>query len=201
MATLVGVLPATQLAYTQLDAYARSMGVSIGVADFGGIRTQADTAQILSYRSTDYNKALSSGLSPDVSIDRFRPVAPFGQSFHNYGAAFDVAVIARPASMSTADVLARLGAYAPSIGLRWGGTFSNPDTPHFELAVPITEAQTAYQAMTGSQVAGGQSDALGGFLDDVGGLGGDLSAAAPTVGLVAAALAVLGVMWWAIRRR
>jgi len=178
------------------------MGVSIGVADFGGIRTQADTNQILAYRNADYAKAANAGAIPaGLSLDAFRPVAPFGQSFHNFGAAFDVAVIARPASMSAGDVLARLGAYAPSIGLRWGGTFSNPDTPHFELAVPITQAQTLYQAMTGSQIAGGQSDALAGFLDDVGGLGGDLSASLPPVGFVAAALAVLGVMWWAIRRR
>jgi hypothetical protein len=86
-------------------------------------------------------------------LNVFRPIAPFGQSYHNYGAAFDVAILSRPAGMSETTALATLGAYAPQVGLRWGGTFRNADYPHFELAIPISQAQAAYEQLGGTASA------------------------------------------------
>jgi LAS superfamily LD-carboxypeptidase LdcB len=56
---------------------------------------------------------------------RTLPAARPGSSLHETGMAFDIS--ARP------DVLAWAGSLAPSLGLRWGGTFRNSDPVHFEL--------------------------------------------------------------------
>lgn len=148
MTTLTGTLPALQDAFSQLSDYAAGQGITIGVADFGGYRTQADTTQILQYRQDDYNAAVRAGTIPStMSLGAFRPIAPFGKSFHDFGAAFDVAIVARPSSLSVAEAEALLGAYAPSIGLRWGGAFSNPDPDHFELAISLADAADQFAAM------------------------------------------------------
>lgn len=133
-----------------LAAYAASRGIGIAVADYGGVRTEQETNQILQFRIDDYNAAIANGtLDPSVSLDQFRPIAEYGKSYHNYGAAFDVRVVSRPSTMSVASALATLGAYAPSIGLRWGGTFSNPDTPHFELAQSLSDVADQYRNLYG----------------------------------------------------
>jgi D-alanyl-D-alanine carboxypeptidase-like protein len=152
MTSLSGALPQIQNAFNALQQYGASQGISIGVADFGGIRTQADTTRIIGYRQDDFNAAVRAGTIPaDTALNAFRPIAPFGRSYHNYGAAFDVAILARPAGMSEFQALATLGAYAPSIGLRWGGTFpTNKDFPHFELAVPLSQAQSMYEQIGGT---------------------------------------------------
>ena len=150
MSTLAGVLPETVAAFQQLSNYAASQGIGIGIANYGGLRTLSDTNQILQYRLDDFNAAVNAGqIRPDTTLQRFRPIAPFGSSYHNYGAAFDVSIISRPASMTVEQALAVLGRAASSFGLRWGGTFSNPDTPHFELAIPLADAQRRYQATVG----------------------------------------------------
>lgn len=151
MTTLAGVLPETQSAFDALDAYARTIGVSIGVANYGGLRTEADTNRILQYRVDDYNAARSAGaIRADTTLQQFRPISPFGSSYHNFGAAFDVNVKSRPSNLTVAQVQAKLGAYAPTAGLRWGGKFTNADPPHFELAIPLNDAQRRYRAMVGS---------------------------------------------------
>lgn len=151
MSTLQGLMPGTVAAYNALDQYAQSQGISIGVANYGGIRTLSDTTKILQYRLDDYNAAMKAGdIRPDTTLNAFRPIAPFGSSYHNYGAAFDVQIIARPSNLSEAQALAILGRFAPSIGLRWGGTFQNPDPPHFEVAVTLTQAKAMYTAFVAS---------------------------------------------------
>lgn len=152
MSTLNGALPELQTAYDALDRYARSIGISIGVANFGGIRTEADTTKIMQYRVDDYAAARNAGtIRPDTTLQQFRAIAPFGSSYHNYGAAFDVEIRARPSSMTIATALAKLGAYAPNVGLRWGGNFRsanapNGDQPHFELPITLAQAQARYRA-------------------------------------------------------
>lgn len=154
MTTLAGVLPETVAGFNALASYASTLGMSIDIANYGGLRTLSDTNTILDYRQNDYNAALSAGqIRPDTTLQEFRPIAPFGSSYHNYGAAFDVVVSARPSSMSYAQALATLGARAPSLGLRWGGMFNNPDPPHFELAISLAEARAKYQAFV---AAGGK---------------------------------------------
>jgi hypothetical protein len=145
MSDLSGTLPQTQNAYAGLASYASSNGITIGIADFGGIRTQSDTTTILADRQNDYNADVAAGrISADTPINKYRPIAPFGKSYHNYGAAFDVAIIARPSSMSEDGALALLGGYAPNLGLTWGGTFSNPDPDHFQLDVSLDDAMAMY---------------------------------------------------------
>lgn len=157
MASLSGTLPPLQNAFAQLAQFGAARGISIGVADYGGVRTQSDTARIVSYRQADFDAAVRAGqVRADTTLQQFRPIAPFGQSYHNYGAAFDVAILARPASITEAQAQAILGSYAPNVGLRWGGTFhgGNPDSgadfPHFELAIPLGQARALYEQSGGT---------------------------------------------------
>ncbi len=219
MTTLTGVLPETANAWNRLSTYANAHGITIAVADFGGIRTQADTTRILQYRDADYKAAVDSGaIASSMSLQRFRPIAAFGSSYHNYGAAFDVRVVSRPAGMTEQAALKQLGSFAPTLGMRWGGTFTNPDTPHFELAISLDEAKRRYGVMTGTTlpgIAGGFSNAFDGFgfgddspeetAPDDGGewlnldTSGMLFPDAPTDGLLILGLIVVGAMAFVLR--
>lgn len=110
------------------------------IADFGGLRTEADTARILRYREDDYRlylRRLPAGATP-IPKEEWRPINAFGKSHHNYGAAFDVRMIR--------GTIAALGALAPQAGLRWGGTFPRYDGPHFELRISLAEARARWAA-------------------------------------------------------
>lgn len=69
--------------------------------------------------------------------------APGGLSYHNYGLAFDVVpddYVSLPDWNPKGDKWAVLGSIGESLGLAWGGRWSKPDLPHFELnAVPVRE--------------------------------------------------------------
>jgi peptidoglycan L-alanyl-D-glutamate endopeptidase CwlK len=59
-----------------------------------------------------------------------------GHSWHNYGLAFDVAVLdehGRPRWPENAALWRRIGQLGEGVGLTWGGRFPTPDRPHFEL--------------------------------------------------------------------
>lgn len=155
-ATLAGTLPALQQAYQRLQQYGATQGITFGIADYGGLRSQADTTRILGYRQQDYAAAVR--VNPDtakVPIDTWRPIAPYGLSYHNFGAAFDVALTAWPAEWTEAQALTVLGSYAPQIGLRWGGRFpaDRVDPAHFELALSLEDAQAEYGAFVGGQAS------------------------------------------------
>ncbi len=207
MASLAGVLPELATAYAQLANALASRGITIGVADYGGVRTAADTTRILAYRQQDYNAAVNAGqIDPAVtSLNEFRPIAPYGSSYHNYGAAFDVHVIGRPSSMSEQQALAIGAQLAPQFGLRWGGTFPDPDPWHFELAISLADAKQRYATMTGSGFPGASSGDVSSFLtptlDDSGALvyGGDLASSLEP-GMIIAAAIVAGVVLWLVRR-
>lgn len=170
------VLSRTSLAFQQLQEQLASQGIEIGIADFGGFRTPADTTRILDYRQTEYDQAIAVGSIPSsMTIDQFRPIAPYGHSFHDYGAAFDIRLKSIPDGMTTDQAFTFAGALAPSLGLRWGGTFHNGDARHFELDVSLSEARSLFQTETGtvdtSGAAGAGGDAsamLGLGPDDVG---------------------------------
>lgn len=153
MATLAGTLPELQSAFSQLSSIGAAHGITIGVADFGGERSQADTTQILAYRQNDYNADVKAGrVSSDTTLQAYRPINAFGTSWHNYGAAFDVAIVSRPSGMSDYDAKKFLGQFAPSVGLRWGGLFKNADPPHFELAISLADAKARYAALGNGSV-------------------------------------------------
>jgi len=69
--------------------------------------------------------------------------APGGLSYHNYGLAFDVvpdAYVNMPDWNPSGPDWQILGNIGESLGLSWGGRWSKPDLPHFELsAVPVRE--------------------------------------------------------------
>lgn len=180
---LQGALPETVAAWNALESAAMAQGIIFTLNDFGGVRTPADTALILQYRETDYAAALAADTIPaDTTISQFRPIAPYGQSYHDYGAAFDVT-----AQGPMADPQGALGALAPSCGLRWGGTFTNPDEPHFELALSLP----AVRAMWANwQSSGGQSDALT-TVQQIGVVAQD-----PYIWVLAATVAYTGYVIW-----
>lgn len=164
--SLAGVLPELQQAFDALNAGLASSGVTLGVADYGGLRDEQVTADILGFRQADYNAehGLPSDTVTDVAtLNHFRPIAQYGHSYHDYGAAFDFTPIARPAGMSVAQVEQLAGQLAPSVGLTWGGTFPNYDGDHMQLAISLDDARQRYSAMTGT----------------VPGTGGDISAMLP----------------------
>jgi peptidoglycan L-alanyl-D-glutamate endopeptidase CwlK len=77
--------------------------------------------------------------------------APALMSYHQYGLAFDVvpsAYLQLPNWNPTGPLWPQLGALGESIGLEWGGRWSHPDRPHFQIpeqAAPIQELKTYWQ--------------------------------------------------------
>jgi D-alanyl-D-alanine carboxypeptidase-like protein len=157
-------LPQLRAAEQRLRAAAQQMGISYALAAYGGMRTQADTNQILAYRTNDYRAAVARNPAvARIPIDQWRPIAPFGRSLHNWGAAFDIVITGAPAGWSRDKALAALGTLAPSIGLKWGGNFPRDriDTPHFELPMSVVDARAAYLAYTQGKGYTGPSGPLG----------------------------------------
>lgn len=147
---LANALPELRAAYDKLASIVAPLGITFHVAAFGGTRTEADTLLILGYRRADYEAAILR--DPDVAsvpIETWRPIAPYGSSFHNYGAAFDVVIDSDAELESSAyatmqdDGKATLGYYASQCGLRWGGNFPQDrlDPSHFELDISLAAAK------------------------------------------------------------
>jgi hypothetical protein len=160
---LVDALPELRDREKKLRALASAEGIGYEIADYGGIRTQADTTRILKYREDDYkvyaSKERAAGRTPRP-IDEWRPIAPFGSSFHNYGAAFDVRIIKAPQGMTFVTALSRLGVLGGKAGLVWGGLWSDKrnDPPHFQLSTGLTQARERWEAM---KKDGGAASILG----------------------------------------
>ena len=182
--SIAGALPALVTARDQLLTRAHALGIDFDIADFGGVRSYADTVLIMAYRAADY--AATVALHPSVAgtpINTWRPIAPFGSSMHNFGAAFDVAITKAPPGMSFESALQQLKGIAPEVGLR--STVPN-DPPHFELPMTLEQAKALWEAHGNTepgviQVLTSPSNV----------------AAASTVAVIVAALLVLA----AVRRR
>jgi hypothetical protein len=148
--TLDGEDPDLTEAIDKLARWAATEGIEFTTADFGGVRTQADTTRILKYRDDDYAvyvrnlREKSPGKTP-VPKTTWRPINPFGTSMHNYGCARDLRITKRPSSFSESEALHRLGGLAPQCGLRWGGAFHRPDPPHFELPITLEQAKQRWE--------------------------------------------------------
>ncbi len=146
--TLEGEDPELTTAIEKLRVSGHALGIQFDTADFGGVRTKADTVRILKYRDDDYavyvrNLKKNSPAATPVAIERWRPINPFGTSYHNYGGARDLKIIA--SHMPKADALAKLGSIAHFSGLRWGGFFGRVDPPHFELPITLAEVKRRYE--------------------------------------------------------
>jgi hypothetical protein len=151
--SLVGEDPDFTACIEQLRTKALFEGIEFDVADFGGVRSEADTVRILRYRDDDYavyvrNLKRANPNATPVAKTTWRPINPFGSSMHNYGDARDLKITRYPSSFTKWQALVRLGALAPSCGLRWGGTFRRKDYPHFEKAITLAEAKRRYEART-----------------------------------------------------
>jgi hypothetical protein len=141
------VLPETIAAYDALTRAGAALGVKFGHAAFGGaVRTAADTVLAMKYRRDDW--AVFARRNPAAAarttMNAWRPIAEFGSSFHNFGAAFDVFIIEYPDARSVQWAHDQLDTFASKLGLRTGDSFR--DEPHFELAIPLSEARLRYAA-------------------------------------------------------
>lgn len=150
--TLEGEDPELTANIEKLRAKARLEGIEFDTADFGGVRTEADTIRIMKYRDDDYavyvrNLKKKNPRAVPVPIGKWRAIAPFGSSFHNYGGARDLKIIKHPPSHNASTAQARLGALAPSCGLLWGGTFKSKfDGPHMQLQITLAQARARWLA-------------------------------------------------------
>lgn len=146
-------LPELAAAWQATARDAAAQGIAIAIADEGGTRTPADTARILSYKQDDYNTYAETqrahGRTPLPITGKWdtdsagrpssRPVASFGSSFHDYGAARDFKVTAKPKGISTAAAMAKVQAIAKTHGLR--SLAGIGDSPHLELSITLSDAK------------------------------------------------------------
>jgi len=83
--------------------------------------------------------------TPGSIVTKARP----GDSYHQYGLAFDVVPVAYKSLSDwnpTGPHWAAIGQIGEALGLTWGGRWVTPDKPHFELkAAPLDELK-AYWA-------------------------------------------------------
>lgn len=150
--SLEGEDPELTAKIAQLESLARAEGIEFTTADFGGVRTEADTAKIMKYRDDDYAvyvrnlKRTHPGRTP-VAINTWRKIAPWGKSYHNYGAARDLRPTKFPPSFTASTALARLRVLARQVGLR---TIQDDD-PHVQLPITLAQAKARWLARTGGQ--------------------------------------------------
>jgi hypothetical protein len=137
-ARLALALPPLIAAEAKLRTLAAAEGIEYTIPAYGGVRTEADQAQLVRWR----DEAVAAG-EPSYQV------APFGKSYHEVGAAFDTAITKRPASMSLDTARTRLGRLGESIGLTWGGSWTpgNRDIFHFELKGTRASFLPAYAAV------------------------------------------------------
>lgn len=149
--SIAGARPELVARESLLKARANALGIDYRIADFGGVRTEADTVLIMAYRLADYAAAVAANPSlVNTPINVWRPIAPFGSSLHNYGAAFDVLITKAPSGMSFDTALSRLKALAPSVGL--SSSVPN-DPPHFQLPITLNEARDQWGNASSSNTA------------------------------------------------
>lgn len=100
---------------------------------------QEEVQFISGYRDPDKQKRLyEQGRSLPGQIITW---AKAGFSFHNYGLAFDlvpVSVLRKPQWDPKNPLWKKIGRIAESLGFEWGGRWSKPDRPHFELHPGLT---------------------------------------------------------------
>lgn len=169
-------LPAMAQLWDALVDATGAAGVVIAVADYGGFRTAADTADILNIRDSEYATYLAHGGT--MAENDWRPIAQFGHSFHDYGAARDVSIVSKPANMTGLAAVATVDQLAESLGLETGASYGDP--LHVQLPISLDEAQGEWADYL---AAGG----------DAGASSSSSSSAAPWIILAAAVGAVVTV--------
>lgn len=97
------------------------MGITLRIVQ--GLRTFAQQQAI-------YNQGRT---TPGAIVTKARP----GQSYHNYGLAIDVVPV-KAEKLHWEYDFHKLEPYAEKYGITWGGSWSTPDTDHFELKMGHT---------------------------------------------------------------
>ena len=152
--TLVGEDPELTVALERLATLAAPDGIEFTTADFGGVRTEADTIKILKYREDEYALYVKALAKKDpakvpMPINEWRKIAPFGKSMHNWGAARDLKPTKWPVGKTfqwAHDRLDTLCETDPQLkaALKLGDYFN--DEPHVELRITLEEARHRYIA-------------------------------------------------------
>jgi hypothetical protein len=167
MTIRLDALPELADRWAALEQLAGDEGIELGVADYGGYRTAADTAEIVAFKNADYAAytaaARAAGRVP-VPITgpwdngNARPIAPYGRSYHNYGAARDFVIVSFPPWLSVDEAVARVQELGERAGFRSGRTFGDDD--HLELPLTLEQAAAAWAEYSSSSSSSAGMTAL-----------------------------------------
>jgi peptidoglycan L-alanyl-D-glutamate endopeptidase CwlK len=93
------------------------------------------TLRTLDEQAIEYVKGRT---APGKVVTDARP----GQSWHNYGLAFDcVPIVNGKAAWEDEELWNKIGEIGEAIGLEWGGRFKKRDCPHFQFTAGKTIEQ------------------------------------------------------------
>lgn len=124
---LVGVHPLVATKARQLIERAYKEGINIIITQ--GLRTIEEQNELYAQGRTKTGKIVTN--------------ARGGYSYHNFGLAFDFAVLNADGSVNwnVDEKWKRVGALGKSLGLEWGGDWRDfPDYPHFQLTFGLSLA-------------------------------------------------------------
>lgn len=110
----------------KLIELARAEGIELLVTST--LRTFEEQAELFAIGRT----------KPGKKVTNAKP----GQSWHNFGLAFDVVPLVNGKPIWDSPFWERIGALGKQVGLTWGGDFKSfKDTPHFEFHPNLTLAE------------------------------------------------------------
>ncbi|WP_192949248.1 M15 family metallopeptidase [Anoxybacillus flavithermus] len=124
---LVGVHPLVATKARQLIERAYKEGINIIITQ--GLRTIEEQNELYAQGRTKPGKIVTN--------------AKGGYSYHNFGLAFDFAILNADGSVNwnVDEKWKRVGALGKSLGLEWGGDWRDfPDYPHFQLTFGLSLA-------------------------------------------------------------
>lgn len=124
---LVGVHPLVATKARQLIERAYKGGINIIITQ--GLRTIEEQNELYAQGRTKTGKIVTN--------------ARGGYSYHNFGLAFDFAILNADGSVNwnVDEKWKRVGALGKSLGLEWGGDWRDfPDYPHFQLTFGLSLA-------------------------------------------------------------
>lgn len=90
--------------------------------------------------------------------------AKAGQSWHNYGIAFDIGLFNGATYLGDSPLYKTLGPVGEALGLEWGGSWSSiVDMPHYQLKIGLTLEQALARHNAGESILDGTPYAGGDF--------------------------------------
>lgn len=144
MSKLDGLHPDLRAKAEQLKAICKAAGLDIVFTQ--GLRSMAEQEAIYAQGRT----------KPGPIVSHAKP----GQSYHNYGLAFDIAIVkdGRVTWDDKVDVdeddvpdYVEVGEIGEQLGMEWGGRWKRQDLPHFQLSfgLSIQDLQTGKRPPVG----------------------------------------------------